>query len=96
MSVLPPFVTYDIGRGRVPPERYEAISRELQARILAAESTKPIPYRYQNRGDYDDNLVLLPGLEGDRKGLAIHLLDEGIQPLWSRREIEHSPTETDA
>lgn len=73
MSVLPPFVTYNIGRGRVPPERYAEISRQLQTRVLSAEATPPIPFRFQNRGDYDEHLVLKSGLEGDSKGLAIHL-----------------------
>jgi NAD(P)H dehydrogenase (quinone) len=45
----------------------------LERRLLALETTKPIPFRFQNTGDYDDNLALRPGLEGDARGFAIHL-----------------------
>ena len=71
MSVLPPFVVYDTGN--VPSERYAALTQALEARLLALETTAPIPYRTQNGGDYDDDLVLKPGLEGEARGLKIHL-----------------------
>ncbi|GAB3499778.1 hypothetical protein GCM10027521_51860 [Amycolatopsis cihanbeyliensis] len=37
-------------------------------------ASHPLPFRYQNGGDYDERLVLRPGLATGRDGLDVHYL----------------------
>jgi NAD(P)H dehydrogenase (quinone) len=76
MDVLPPFVIHNVSAGRVSPQRYDEIRGSLETRLLAMELTAPIPYRSQNSGDYDEDFVLKPGLEGVASGLGIHVRGE--------------------
>jgi NAD(P)H dehydrogenase (quinone) len=52
-------------------EDYQAASAELRRRLAEAETAEPIPYRTQNGGDYDDD-VLRPGAAPGREGLGAH------------------------
>ncbi|MGH3449868.1 MAG: NAD(P)H-dependent oxidoreductase [Haloechinothrix sp.] len=70
MSVLPPVVVH--GADRVDHEGYAAAAELLRERLTSLEDTSRIPFRYQNGGDYDDNLVLRPELAPDSTGLAVH------------------------
>jgi NAD(P)H dehydrogenase (quinone) len=70
MSVLPPFLIYSAGR--LTKEGYKQVEADYKARLLSLFTTKPIPFRNQNDGDYDDAYQLKPGLEGHHTGLKIH------------------------
>ena len=73
MSVLPPVAVY--GADHLGEEDFEAAAGRLRARVLSIEDTDPIPFRYQNGGDYDDDLVLRPGLAEGSTGLGVHYAD---------------------
>ena len=49
-DVLPPFVTYSTDRFN--EQRFEAAAESLRERLRTLETTRPIPYRRQNGGDY--------------------------------------------
>ncbi|WP_116047824.1 NAD(P)H-dependent oxidoreductase [Amycolatopsis palatopharyngis] len=74
MSVLPPVVVY--GADRVPEDAYESAAKELRVRLSSLGEEEPLPFRYQNGGDYDEDLVLRPELAPGRKGLAVHYKKE--------------------
>jgi NAD(P)H dehydrogenase (quinone) len=71
-DVLPPFVIYRADS--IDESRYQAATRELEGRLLAIETTEPIPYRKQNAGDYViPACTLKPGLEDEgQQGLRLH------------------------
>ena len=75
MEVLPPFVVY--GSGQVDERRYQELTEALELRLLTLESTRPIPFRAQNGGDYElPSLRLKPGLENPGVyGLNLHVQD---------------------
>ena len=58
------------GSNRVSDEQYARLEAALGARLAGLASEPPLPFRSQNGGDYDDDLVLKPGLEGDARGLV--------------------------
>lgn len=70
MSPLPPFVVHSADRAGAP--EFETAAKELRARLETLATTEPIPYRSQNGGDYDDDLVLKPAFAPGRTGLGIH------------------------
>jgi len=49
-DVLPPFVVYSTDRFN--EQRFEAAAESLRERMRTLETTRPIPYRRQNGGDY--------------------------------------------
>lgn len=69
MSVLPPVCIYDADR--MTDEAYAAASATVREAVAALESTTPIPYRYQNFGDYDSG-VLREHIAPGQTGLSIH------------------------
>ncbi|KRF11796.1 NAD(P)H-dependent oxidoreductase [Nocardioides sp. Soil796] len=71
ISVVPPLVHY--GANRVDAEAHAALTKSLRARLDGLESEDPIPFRFQNRGDYDDDLVLEDNHAPGRSGLGIHV-----------------------
>jgi NAD(P)H dehydrogenase (quinone) len=71
VAPLPPHVI--CGSNRVSSEEYARIEADLGKRLAGLATDPTIPYRSQNGGDYDDDLVLKPGLEGNRQGPAIRL-----------------------
>jgi NAD(P)H dehydrogenase (quinone) len=70
MSVLPPVVVY--GADRAGGSDYACSSRELRDRLRSLATAEPIPFRNQHGGDYDEDLVLRPGLGSGRTGLDLH------------------------
>lgn len=71
MTVLPPMVTY--GANRVDDAAFEATAEQLTTRLAGIGTDEPIPYRYQNHGDYDDDLVLKDHLVPEEGGLGVHV-----------------------
>lgn len=71
ISALQPHVIH--GANRVTPEEYALLEQALAERLAGLAGEAPIPYRSQNGGDYDEDLVLKPGLEGNTGGLSIRL-----------------------
>ncbi|MFM9942864.1 MAG: NAD(P)H-dependent oxidoreductase [Hyphomicrobiaceae bacterium] len=74
MSALPPHVIH--GANRVSLEEYARLEADLAARLATLATATPIPYRSQNGGDYDDDLVLKPGLGGARRGWSLRVRDD--------------------
>jgi NAD(P)H dehydrogenase (quinone) len=70
MTVLPPVPVF--GADRVGPEQFEAAAALVRERVTTIADTRPIPYRHQNGGDYDDDLVLLPEHAQGTSGLGVH------------------------
>ncbi|MET9018428.1 NAD(P)H-dependent oxidoreductase [Actinopolymorpha sp. NPDC004070] len=70
MSVLPPLAVY--AADRLGEQGYEHYAALLRRRLESIEDIEPLPYRQQNSGDYDDNLVLRPDLAPGRSGLGVH------------------------
>lgn len=73
MSVLPPVAVHRANR--FSEQQYAAAAQQVRERIAAIGETEPVRYRYQNGGDYDDDLVLRPGLAPGESGLAVHRTD---------------------
>jgi NAD(P)H dehydrogenase (quinone) len=71
MAVLPPVAVY--GADRVSPEHFAEARDLLRTRLRTLETAAPIPFRTQNGGDYDDDLVLRPDRAPGATGPAIHL-----------------------
>lgn len=71
VSVLPSHVINEANR--ISPERYAELEAALARRLATLFTDAPIPYRSQNGGDYDDDLVLKPGLEGEARGAALRI-----------------------
>jgi NAD(P)H dehydrogenase (quinone) len=78
MTVLPPLAVY--GANRVDEDEFRAAAGRLTERLLAMEQTEPLPFRRQNSGDYDDDLVLRPDRAPGRAGLAVHYRDRPDDP----------------
>lgn len=70
MSVLPPLTV--CGADRVSPEQYDAAAEALRGRLRSLSTSDPIPFRSQNGGDYDENLVLRDDLAPGRSGIGVH------------------------
>ncbi|KAH7020447.1 Ribosyldihydronicotinamide dehydrogenase [Ilyonectria destructans] len=73
--VLPPFVTYQVGR---QDEKAFATTEELlRERMRNLATTTPIAYRRQNFGDYRiPTMKLKEGVEkGDKVGFSLHIND---------------------
>ncbi|MFI9028866.1 NAD(P)H-dependent oxidoreductase [Streptomyces sp. NPDC053560] len=73
MSVLPPLLVP--AANRVSPDQYAEAAAGLRERLRTLATTPPLPYRTQNGGDYDEDLVLHPDLAPNRTDLAIHRRD---------------------
>lgn len=70
MTVVPPLVINDALR--LSGTDFEAVARRLRDRLVTLPDTEPIPFRYQNGGDYDENLVLRPVHAPGEEGIRIH------------------------
>ncbi len=71
IAPLPPFVVYNADS--VSPERYQHIQEEYRLRLQNLTTTDPIPYRFQNNGDYDDQQQLKEELIMGKTGFALHV-----------------------
>ncbi len=71
-DVLPPFVAYRVDR--LDTAGFEAIASPLRGRMRALTTTRPIPYRRQNGGDYlIPSCRLRPELGDPGVGFGLHL-----------------------
>ncbi|WP_083268591.1 NAD(P)H-dependent oxidoreductase [Lentzea guizhouensis] len=77
-EVLPPVLV--TGADRFTPADGDRAAGDLRARLLAIPVTEPVPYRAQNSGDYDENLVLRPDVAPGSTGLGVHVRT-GVRPL---------------
>lgn len=80
MTVLPPLAFHR--SDRVSDEEFAEAERRLTERIRTLETTPPLPYRHQNGGDYDENLVLHPDRSPGVSGLSAHYateVEEGVR-----------------
>ncbi|MBC9711437.1 NAD(P)H-dependent oxidoreductase [Streptomyces sp. TRM66268-LWL] len=70
---VPPFVLY--GTDRMTEQEFPDVAKAWRERLLALETTEPIPYRRQNFGDYEiPSLQLKEGLEPvGRTGFGLHV-----------------------
>ncbi|MFJ6700607.1 NAD(P)H-dependent oxidoreductase [Streptomyces sp. NPDC091272] len=86
IDVLPPLLVH--GADRVDAAAYEAHADALRRRLKDLPHTRPIPFRHQNGGDYDENLVLRPALSPHTTGLAVHHRaedEDGTPPPGARQ-----------
>ena len=70
MSVLPPHILYQ--SDRATPEEVAKHTEQLKQRLNDLSRTPPIPYRYQNYGDYDDEQQLKNGSGQLTNGFSIY------------------------
>ena len=71
MEALPPVAVY--GADHLGAEEYAEAAALIRQRVTAIPETQPIPYRHQNGGDYDEDLVLRPEHAPGSTGVAVHL-----------------------
>lgn len=71
MAPLAPVAVHSANH--VSTEDYAAVSAELRARLAGAGTDRPLPYRTQHGGDYDEDTVLHVDVATDRTGLDVHL-----------------------
>lgn len=70
MSVVPPLVV--AGADHTSAAEYEESAAKLRDRLRSLPASTPLPFRHEDGGDYDENLVLRPNLAPGRAGLRIH------------------------
>jgi NAD(P)H dehydrogenase (quinone) len=68
MSVLKPHLIH--GANHIGQDDYPRLEAGLAARLATLATDAPIPYRAQNGGDYDENLVLKTARGNDATGLT--------------------------
>lgn len=87
MSVLPPFVIYQ--SDRLSETEWPGIADAYERRIANLFVERPIPFRTQNGGHYDDQQSLRPGLGAGEGGTRIHLVQPGEpeEVLASKSEL---------
>jgi NAD(P)H dehydrogenase (quinone) len=73
MAALPPFVVY--GADRMTAARFAEYAAGLQDRLRALPSAAPVPFRCEQGGDYDTDLVLRADLAPGAAGLGVHRSD---------------------
>lgn len=75
-EVLPPFVVYRAGR--LDAAGFAHTCTTLGERLEHFWDTSPIPFRPQNRGDYQiPSLTLRDDLAPDRQGFGVHIAGSG-------------------
>lgn len=70
MAVLPPVAIYHANR--LDDQQFRTAADTVRRQVLAIDRTEPIPYRTQNGGDYNDDLVLKDDIAPGCEGLAVH------------------------
>lgn len=70
LNPLPPLAVY--GADRVSEAQYNGEASRLRHTLQNLETIEPLAYRFQNRGDYDDDLVLRSELAPGQSGLSVH------------------------
>lgn len=79
MTVIPPFVV--ASSDRVSKGDYPIVAAALRKRLYTLPTTKPIPFRSQDGGDYDENRVLRPEIATGRTDLGVHYSPAGTARL---------------
>ncbi|MFJ8847319.1 hypothetical protein ACIRFF_30975 [Streptomyces cyaneofuscatus] len=69
-DVLPPFLIH--GTDSVDETAYVGHADALRQRLKDLPHAEPLPFRRQNGGGYDENLVLRPELSPHPTGTAAH------------------------
>lgn len=76
MAALEPFVVYGADRfTETDGDDYRKCADALRERVLGLDSDVPLPFRRERGGDYDEDLVLRPGVAPGRTGLGAHYAD---------------------
>lgn len=70
MAAVPPFAVY--GADRASAADYATATARLRDRLAALPEEQPVPFRHQDGGDYDDDLVLRPHVAPGLGGLGVH------------------------
>ncbi|MEU3270631.1 NAD(P)H-dependent oxidoreductase [Saccharomonospora sp. NPDC006951] len=70
MAALPPLAIY--GADRASEEDFAREAGRLRRRLLAMPGERPVPFRHQDGGDYDENLVLRSHIAPGQAGLGVH------------------------
>jgi NAD(P)H dehydrogenase (quinone) len=70
MDVVPPLLVP--AADRFSAEQFEQAAKELRERLRTLPTTTPLPFRRQNSGDYDKDLVLRPEIAPGRTGNGVH------------------------
>jgi NAD(P)H dehydrogenase (quinone) len=70
IASVPPVAVYR--SDKLSDEQFQDAARLVRERVLSIADTETIPYRYQNYGDYTDDLTVRPDLVPDVTGLAAH------------------------
>ncbi|PSL00240.1 NAD(P)H dehydrogenase (quinone) [Murinocardiopsis flavida] len=70
IAVVPPLLVH--GADRATADDYTSSRARLRERLTALPTAAPIPFRTQNGGDYDADLVLRPHLAPHGSGPAVH------------------------
>ena len=73
MEVLPPHLLYRAAG--LTPEGFPAIAEAYSKRLNSLFTDKPIPFRSQGGGQYDENLRLKIGIAEGKSGFSIHRED---------------------
>lgn len=71
MSVLPPFIIYEADK--ISPQQFERYKLQYQKRLSSLDIDDPIPYRYQNNGDYNHRQQLKEELVNGESSFSMHL-----------------------
>jgi NAD(P)H dehydrogenase (quinone) len=90
-DVLPPFVVYKADR--LDAAGFELVAESLRQRMRTLETTKPIPYRRQNGGDYlIPSMQLRPELgDAAAAGFALHVDDAPLDEQFQRQLRSDEP-----
>lgn len=90
MAVLPPLVVY--GADRMDDDGHRSQLPELRHRLATLFTAPPLPFRHEGSGNYDDDLVLRPGLSAGQTGLGVHY---GAIAAGTSRAARRSPSRGD-
>ncbi|MFE7115982.1 NAD(P)H-dependent oxidoreductase, partial [Streptomyces sp. NPDC057654] len=74
MSVISPFIVTSADRvSDVGYVEYRELAGQLRERLLGIPTAEPIPFRRENGGDYDDDLVLRDSIAPGQSGIQVHM-----------------------
>ncbi|KRF20575.1 NADPH-quinone reductase [Nocardioides sp. Soil797] len=70
MEVVPPLLVP--AANRLSEDEFDLAAKVLTERVLSIHATDPIPFRSQDAGEYDEQLVLVDAHASGRTDLGIH------------------------
>lgn len=70
MEALPPLAVY--GADRADESEAARVAGRLRQRLAGLACDAPLPFRSEQGGDYDAELVLRPEIDPGRSGVAVH------------------------